>query len=150
MHQTSPPTLQVLLGCCRCLWSQGHTAGTHLPLGSSSFPLCPLIPKNLGIFLPQVEQGKGMSSEERQGAQHQLWGGFGVLGAPSSRIPIPKGWAAVQGGRAGGATLSQSLGDKGKEKQQGLILTGQSLGRKFTPCWQSLGQGSGRCWVQRG
>lgn len=85
---------------CRCClagtgvaWSQGHTAGTDpLPLGSSSFPLSPFIPKNLGCFTPaqpllsQAVQVKGMSSDEGQCAQHQLRDGFGFLGAsPSSR-----------------------------------------------------------------
>lgn len=134
-----------------------------LLLGSSSFPLSPLIPKNFwGYFAPaqllfQAEQVKGMSSEERQGAQHQLWGGSGFLGAGQGhrRIPIPKGLAAVQGGRAGAATLRPKpvdifTGDKGKDKTRIFISTGQSLGSKIIPCWQSLGQHSGTCWTERG
>lgn len=50
----------------------------------------------------------------------------------------------MQGGRAGSATLRPKPvdtfpGDKGKEKQQDLIFTGQSLGRKNHPLLAGFG-----------
>lgn len=67
---------------------------------------------------PSVPGRAGMSSEERQGAQHQLWGGFGFLGAGEGlrRIPSPKGLAELELPLPGQKPWTPSLGTKGMTK----------------------------------
>lgn len=130
-HQTSPPTLQVLR--------------------------VSLIPKNFGVFCPDtapsVPGTAGVSSEERQGAQHQLWGGFGVPGSRrrTQEDPSPKG-IGCSAGRQSWSCHSQAktLGHlhwRQRERQnQDFIFTGQSrknpplLAELGTTLWDGLGR----------
>lgn len=124
---------------------------------SASFPLSPLIPKNLGFFtlaqlpLSQVGQVRRAACSDR--AVGWVWVPWSLpqqqdrdtgasqpqrdfLQCREAQLEVPRS--------------DQSLGDKGKDKQQDLIFTGQSLSRKNHPLQAEFGNGSGMCWVERG
>lgn len=159
----SPLSQSSGVGCTKPLLPRSRCClvgpGVSGARSSASFPLSPLIPKNLGFFtLAQLP----LSQVRRAACSDQLWAGLGSLEPPPAAgqghrsIPTPKGFPAVQGGSAGGATVTPNpgdTGDKGKDKQQGLIFTGQSLSgeklslgdRVWEWLWNVLG-GEGMIW----
>lgn len=90
MHQTSPPTLQVLLGWARCIWSQIFCL----------LPSFPSYPKEFGVFHPGT--APSVPGEESSVLRPAV-GWFGFLGASSSRRtrtqehPNPKGISCSAG-----------------------------------------------------
>lgn len=136
MHQTSPPTLQVLLGWARCIWSQIFCL----------LPSFPSYPKEFGVFHPGT--APSVPGEESSVLRPAV-GWFGFLGASSSRRtrtqehPNPKGISCSAGrlswrchchtkpwghwGQREGQTTGFDL-HRAKPQRGKIIPWGQSLG----------------------